>query len=367
MRITIVINSLSGGGAERAAVLLAEGLVTRDHQVSLVTIFPESTDFYQLSEQVTRVPLGIDGKSSNPIAAISNNLNRLRILRKSINSLEPDLVISYLYKTNVLTLLALIGSKCPVIVSEQNHPQSTKVSPVWNQLRSWVYPLASKVVSTSKGVDAYFDWMPPAKREVIYNPLAVTSQTAEDVAIPPEFNPEKQWLIAMGRLTEQKAFDVLLQAFARIAQQYSNWQLLILGEGELRGELEQLKTELGLGQQVVMPGLIANPFPLLRRGQLFVLSSRYEGFGNVIIEAMACGLPVISTDCPSGPSEIIQDDISGLLVPVTNVDALAQAMATLMSRPDKRQQFIEKAQQGLGRFELQNILDRWEELFMSYK
>jgi GalNAc-alpha-(1->4)-GalNAc-alpha-(1->3)-diNAcBac-PP-undecaprenol alpha-1,4-N-acetyl-D-galactosaminyltransferase len=365
MRITIIIASLFGGGAERAALLLAEGLNARGYQVSFITIFPDSRDFYQISPQVTRISLGIDGRSPNAIAAIFNNIYRLGIIRQTISSLQPDVIISFLYQTNVLTLLASLGSKCPIIVCEQNNPQSSQIHPIWNRLRTWIYPLANKVVSTSKGVDAYFSWLSPAKRKVIYNPLAVELQNLQEALIPAGLNPETKWLIAMGRLTEQKGFDILLQAFARIAAQYPDWQLAILGEGELRVELEQLQQELGLQARVVMPGLIPNPFPLMQmpQAQLFVLSSRYEGFGNVIIEAMACELPVIATNCPSGPSEIISHDVNGLLVPNKDIIALAKAIEELICDEQKRKFLANNASKVIERFSVEKIIKMWEELF----
>ncbi|MGK7935218.1 MAG: glycosyltransferase family 4 protein [Xenococcaceae cyanobacterium] len=365
MRLTLVLPSLSGGGAERAAVLLAEGFCQRGHQVSLITIAGKETDFYQLSPQIDRIALHVAKQSPTPIHGLANNLYRLWILRQTINSWQPDVVISFLDKTNVLTLLSLLATKYPVLVCEQNNPTQNDLGRSWHLLRRLVYPLATKVVSSSQGVEQYFKWLSPQQKIVIYNPLAVPAKQSESFTLPAGVNPQQQWLVAMGRLTHQKGFDLLLKAFATIAPQYPDWQLLILGEGELRPDLEKLREQLKLVDRVCLPGLIANPFPLLSQGELFVLSSRYEGFGNVIIEAMACGLPVISTDCPSGPREIIRHGIDGLLIPNQDHNSLAQAMASLMEDKQRRQQLAQEAKQGLNKFYPETIISRWESLLTT--
>ena len=169
----------------------------------------------------------------------------------------------------------------------------------------------------------------------------------------------------MGRLTYQKGFDVLLRAFATIAKKHPGWQLLILGEGEMRPELERLRDDLELTNRALMPGLYNPPFPLLKQSQLFVLSSRYEGFGNALIEAMGCGVAVISTDCPSGPAEIIRDGENGLLVPTEDVEALATAMDRLMTDEAERNRLAARAIEVKERFSLERTLDSWESLLES--
>ena len=362
MKITIVIDSLTGGGAQRAAVLLLQGLMARDHRVSLVTIYGEEADFYQLPPGVPRIALAVAGASPTVIAAIRNNIHRFRSVRQAIAATDPEVVISFLDKVNVLTLIASWGQKYPILISEQNDPSQNKIGRMWHRLRRIVYPWATQVVSCSQGVDRNWHWLAPQKRAVIYNPLALTTQTAADVELPSPLNPENKTIVAMGRLTPQKGFDLLLDAFARIASVHPDWQLLILGEGELREELEAQKDRLGLQNRVAMPGIVSDPFPLLKKCDLFVLSSRYEGFGNVIIEAMACGLPVIATDCPSGPNEIIVDGVNGILVPNQDTPALATAMSNLIKSDRQRFQLATAAKKSLDRFELSNIVQQWEQL-----
>jgi glycosyltransferase involved in cell wall biosynthesis len=365
MKIVIIIDSLVAGGAQRAAILLAEGLTARKNQVCLITLFGQELDFYQLSSTVDRIVLKVAADSSNLIQAVKNNLARLRSLRQAMDSWKPDLVISFLDKTNVLTLIAGWGSKYPILVSEQNDPTQNNIGSVWNWLRRLAYQSATQVVSCSQGVDKNWYWLSPERRCVIYNPLAVQQEHSVDVELLEKIDFNKKTVVAMGRLTEQKGFDILLTAFADIAEKHQDWQLLILGEGELRQELETLRDQLGIRDQVVMPGLANNPFSILKHAHLFVLSSRYEGFGNVIIEAMACDLPVISTDCPSGPGEIIINGENGILVPNQDQNSLAQAMANLMSDSKRRKQLAATAHKSLARFDLNNIINQWENLLTT--
>lgn len=363
MRLTLVVPSLKSGGAERASVLLAEGLLQKGHEVSLITLYAEEADFYELPTKVRRLALNIASDSPTLVHAIWNNFNRISVLKKEIRLLQPDIVISFLKETNILTLLALNNTDIPVIISEQNNPILDANGGLWDKLRSFIYPTASKVVSCSKGVNDCFDWLSEDKRAIIYNPLTpIASEQNTNIPKTITVDSDKKLLVAMGRLTYQKGFDILLSAFHKIADKHTQWQLVILGEGELRSQLEKQIMELGLTNRVILPGVIKNPFPFLKKSEIFVLSSRYEGFGNVIIEAMACGLPVISTDCPSGPREIINNGVDGILVPTEDVSALASSIERLILNPQESAKLAETARKTVERFELEQIVENWEDL-----
>lgn len=359
MKITLVISALGCGGAERVLVSMAKGFIQRGHNVTVITLSEKNSDFYELPVGSNRIALGLLSNSEGIIEAISSNIERITVLRKAVRSSNPDVVISFLRITNITSILALLGTKYPLIVTEHNDARVFSYGTLWETLRRLSYPFCSCVVSVSKGVDLGFASLPKSKRAVIYNPIMVEDDGQTD-ELPPEVNPQKKWLVSMGRLTEQKGFDLLLQAFAKIAPQYPDWQLLILGKGELREQLSQIKDDLDLSGQVVFTGALSNPFAVLKQSKIFVMASRNEGFPMAHGEALASGLPVVCTDCPSGPGEMVRQGIDGLLVPNEDIDALGAAMKSLMSDESQRQKLAAKAPEVLERFGLDAITAEWE-------
>ncbi|MEB3217938.1 MAG: glycosyltransferase family 4 protein [Nostocales cyanobacterium 94392] len=363
MKITFVISSLSSGGAERVLVLLAQAFLKKAYQITVITLSTRDDDFYALPAGATRLALGILGNSVNPLSAVVNNLNRLSKLRTAISSSKPDVVISFATETNILTILSLLQTGIPVIATEHCDPNLISYGKIWDKLRRFSYPYATKIVSVSQGVDNGFDWLSTTKRTIIYNPFLKIENNHHQIELPIGADSEKKWIISMGRLTYQKGFDILLSAFGQVAHIYPNWQLIILGKGEQRPELEKLVEHLNLTDRVILPGVIKNPFPILKKADLFVMASRFEGFPMSHGEAMACGCPIIATDCPSGPREIIRHDIDGILVPTEDVSALAQAMDKLMSDEKQRIRLANRATEVTERFSLENVMDNWENLF----
>ncbi len=365
LHITFVISTLDGGGAERSLVNIAETLNQRGYQVFVVTLYGREFDCYSLSPDISRVALGLAKTFRSPFHALCNNLRRIWALRLVISKSSPDFVISFQDRMNLLVLLAMQGIDLPVVVVEHAEPTKVDIG-VWRRrLRRWLYPSAARVVSVSAGVDHYFEWLPASRHIVIYNSITNGAQAAQTTKKPVFIHSESKHIVAMGRLAEEKGFDLLLEAFSRIAQQNPDWDLVILGEGEKRTELEAQIKELCLEERAVLLGRLADPFPVLRSADLFVLSSHFESFGNVLVEAMACGLPIISFDCPSGPREIIRDGIDGILVPPEDVRALATAMDCLMNDETKRRQFVASAREVIHRFDVETITDQWEELMKA--
>lgn len=359
MRITCLIDSLSYGGAEKVMTILAGGLARRGHRVGLLTLSPGIPDFFSAPDGVTRSALPTGG---NPRwYDLPGQARRLRELREAVSAQSPEAVISFIDATNVLALLALPPGKPPVIACERIHPAHHDLSPHWKLLRRLAYPRAARVVMlTEDSLRWAAENFPGWRAAVIPNPVPAP-QFSPDAARP-EFFGGRFNAVAAGRLHRQKGFDLLLESFAGIAAGFPDWQLTILGEGPERAALESLAGRLGLSGRVKFPGLVKNAADAFRFADLFLLSSRYEGFPNALTEALACGLPAVSYDCPSGPSEILRSGVDGLLVPPGDSAAFAAAMKELMGNAPRRELMAKRAPEIRARFSPEAYLDSWEKL-----
>jgi len=329
-RLAIFVPAMLGGGAERAMLNLARGIAERGYAMDLVLAQAEGPYLAEVPESVRVVDL----KASRVLTSLPFLVRYLRCER-------PQALLSALGHANIIALWARRLASVPtrVVVSQRitlsrsaQHALSRR-GRLMPQLIRRFYPWADGIVAVSKGVGddlARVAGLPRERIQVIYNPV-VTPELQEKAQASlehPWFKPgEPPVLLAAGRLTAQKDFSMLIQAFAQVRQARPA-RLLILGEGEERPVLEALVRQLGLEQDVSLPGFVENPYPYMAQASLFILSSRWEGLPAVLIEALYCGVPLISTDCPSGPREILADGQYGQLVPVGDATALARAIET---------------------------------------
>jgi len=328
-RLAILTSSLGGGGAQRSMVRLAGGMAARGYDVDMVLVRAEGAYREELSSAVRVVGLG----TGHALAALPRLVRYLKEER-------PAAMLTSLNYMNIIGLWArrFAGSPRRLVVNEQNNLSSaiagrkgkwrTRMRPI---LIRRFYPWADAITVVSRGVGddlVHVTGLRPESIQVAFNPV-ITPKLKEMAAEPiehPWLRPgEPPVIVALGRLVPQKDFGTLIEAFAKVSRQRPA-RLMILGEGAERAALEALVARHGLGSHVTLPGWVVNPYPLLMRSQLFVLSSRWEGLPTVLIEALFCGLPVVATDCPSGPDEILEGGRYGALVPVGNVDALAAAI-----------------------------------------
>lgn len=332
------------------------------HDVTLVTTNPTVRDFYETSPAVRRVRLKRRGSTHR----LSRSVERLKVLlalRKVLRESDPHVIVSFIDLTNILTLAATVGTKLPVVVSERVDPVAHPLTPLWNIARRFLYRRAAAVVVQTSAVSAWASSVvDPERVHVVPNPIVPPKPA------PPESIaelPPAPFVIGVGRLVHQKGFDILISAFSRCARTHPGWSLVIIGKGADEQALQELTEFLGIRDRVHFLGVTNQLGTVYRQGSLFVLSSRYEGFPNALVEAMAAGLPAIAADCPSGPRDIITSGVDGLLVPPEDVTALHLAMESLMLEPAAAAKFGVQARRVLERFSLQTVGREWEQVFLS--
>jgi glycosyltransferase involved in cell wall biosynthesis len=362
---------------------LAAGFAARGYQVTVLTFAPAATDFFRLPANVSRAFLEGGVQPTPLLRLLPSALGKWARLRRALRATRPDVIIANATQSNVKTLLALAGLPYPVVVTEHGDVPTRQDKGsvwmwhkwLWYRLRRVVYPAAFQLVSVSRAVEQGFAWLPARRRRVIYNPFPPIER--RETPLPAGVMPGHHLVVGVGRLAYDKGFDILIRAFARIAARHPDWQMLIIGDGERGGELRRLAAHLGLGRQVVFAGAVAEPFSLLQQADLFAMGSRYEGFPMAHGEALACGLPVVATDCPSRPArgggkyapipsggvrELVRHGIDGWLVPPEDPAALADALETVMASRALRRRLARRAPEVLKRFSSSRALDAWEAL-----
>ena len=362
-RLALVIHALNSGGAERVLASLASHWADSGREVTLITLAEMATDRYPLDPRVTRVGLGLQKPSRSAWDALRNNWRRIRNLRKAIHESGADTVVSFTDQMNVLALLASRRARWPVVIAERNDPRRQRMSRLWERLRRWMYPRCAAAVVQTDGVAQYVRGL-VGRKPVYVIANAVEAPTAKPVSSEVPQSP-RPYIVAMGRLDVQKGFDLLIEAFSRIAVERAELDLRIIGEGPQRAILEQQIADCGLEGRVQLAGWREHPESVLQAASFFVLSSRWEGFPNALLEAMACGLPAISFDCDSGPGEIIRHEVDGLLVPPEEVPALAAAIDRLWGDAEFRRRMAERARDVITRFNEAEFFRRWDEVLQS--
>jgi len=349
--IAIVLSGLGAGGAERVVSLLADRWLEQGRRVSIITFdgshvpiyhsFPQGACICRLGDQVPR---------GSPLVVFRRLLALRRILRRD----PPDVVISFLTKNNVLALLATAGTPVRTICCERNNPEKQPKHKLWNWLIRLLYRRADAIGCQTQGVVRCIPKSARRSVHVIPNPVDLTEVT------PVVQGSQVKRLVSVGRLTEQKGFDILIDAFARIAGDFPDWRLDIWGEGEDRAALQERIVAEAMDDRIVLRGLSDVPRGWLAGTDLFVLASRYEGFCNVVAEAMAAGLPVVSADCDFGPSDMITHGVSGSLVPPGSPELLAMELARVMRSPDLRARYAVEARSAIAAFSTDHVLGRWD-------
>lgn len=362
-RVLLFIHSLHGGGAERVAVDLSAHWARAGRDVMVVTQAGKEDDAYALDPKVSRAVLNTVGEGGG-LRGIWSNVRRVRALRRVIREFRPDIVLGMMTTASVLSVIAGAGLGCRVIATEHTHPPSQAMSGFWQRLRRWTYPKAARVVALTSGTAAWIETHVPGSRlAVIPNPGALAVAAGEPRKYP-EPRPGRRRLLAVGRLHQDKGFDLLIQAFEQLASAHPDWDLVILGEGGERAALEAQLRQSGMQDRVWMPGRVGNVGDWYASADLYVLTSRFEGLSNTLLESMASGMAAVCFDCDTGPREVVRDGVDGVLVrPNGDVPALCAALDAVMGDDAMRARMAAAATDVRDRFSANRVLARWEELF----
>jgi glycosyltransferase involved in cell wall biosynthesis len=336
-KLAIFLPGLYEGGAERVMLNLAVGLAGRGHAVDLVLAQSEGPYLAQVPQSVRLVEL------NRRHVSFLRVLLSLPALVLYLRRERPDALLAGLNASIIAVWAGFLSGKPQriAICEHSTFSRQNRELPAWygrlmRQLVRRFYPWARDIIAVSEGVAddlSQVSAIPRSRIRVIYNPVitpAIQAKAREPVDHPWFVPGGPPVVLGIGRLTTQKDFSILIRAFAQVRRSLAA-RLLILGEGEKRTELESLVRALDLEEDVCLGGFVPNPYSYLTKASLFVLSSRWEGLPTVLVEALYCGTPVISTDCPSGPREILREGRHGLLVPVGDVDSMAQAMRVVLS------------------------------------
>lgn len=349
------INAINGGGAERVILQLAKHFADAGYRSVLVTSFVDAGNEYPVPENVTR--LSIEQEQIKQ-SRLMRNLSRIRALRKICKREKPAAVISFMREPNFRAILATLGLPVKTIVSVRNDPSREYAGKLGRFVGKLLLPMADGCVFQTEDAKVWFPERLQKKSAVIMNDVKeeffhVVRNSTGDV-------------ISVGRLNRQKNHALLIRAFAKIAHKYPGRKLLLYGKGDLHAELSQLIEQLGMAGRICLQGATSDVAGALSKAGVFVLSSDYEGMPNALMEALAAGVPSISTDCPcGGPKMLIEHEENGLLIPVGDEDALAEAMDRLLSDPAYAEKLGAAAREDAKRYAPEVIFQQWQEYVES--
>ncbi len=346
MKITFVISSLGSGGAERVLSILANKLVN-NHNVTIIT-FANNESFYPLNNKIKHIKLNLLKESKNIFQSFVNSFKRIVILTKTIKQENPDIVITFMTQTNILAIIASKIARKKIIISERTVYDFYN-SKILNLVRKLIYPFSDMLITQTNADKKNYNFLKNVF--VIYNPIEIKNSN---------LNVKKEKIIfGVGRLDKQKGFDTLIKVFSQIKK--DDWKLIIAGDGQERNNLENLIKKLQV-KNIELIGKTKEIFKWYEKASIFVLSSKKEGFPNVLIEAMSCGCASIAFDCPYGPGEIIEDGINGILVENQNQQKLQEAIEKLIENKDLRERLSKEAIKVRDKYSIEKIIKEWENI-----
>ena len=355
--ILITISSLETGGAQQVASALANAWHRRGWRVCVLTYERSSTEGFALDAEIERITLPYPKPTffRFRIFLLIRLIRWIFRMRRKIHGSGAEFVISFIHTNNIFTILACLGlRRVRLIISERNDPLRQHLAPPWAILRRLLYRFADRVTANSYGaLEAMAAYVPRRKLAFVPNPLRQPSSGQVVTFTAPTF-------LSVGRLVHQKGMDILLKAFQSVAAEIPEWRLVIVGDGPLRCDLKAQARSLGIDGRVDWVGRVIDPFPYFHAAEVMVLPSRFEGTPNALLEAMSCGLAAVVTDGSPGPLEIVQNEVTGLVVPVEDTSSLAAALGRMAKDPTLRARLGKAGRERMNVYELDRVLEVWE-------
>lgn len=345
-RITFLIGSMRRGGAERVISILANNYIKRGWNVDIITLLDDSND-YDIDKKVNIIPICQVSKSK-----LYQLPGWICNIRKHVKENNPDIIVSFIARINIITILSCIGLNKKIIISERNDPKADGRGFLVKILTYMLYPLTNSIIFQTKWAKSCFPKYIQEKGVIIGNPIQVNAEKK---------NSRIKKIVSVGRLEEQKNHKMLINAFKMVYEKNNEYRLYIYGEGSLRSKLENQIRNLNLQEVVYLPGNFLDIHERISDAKLFILSSKYEGLSNALLEAMMMGIPCISTNC-AGSNEIIVNGENGILVDLDNTESLSNSICNIIKNEEKMNQLGICGKKSVEYMKLENIISLWNEI-----
>lgn len=353
-KILFVNHSLSDGGSEKVMTIIANEFIKRNYDVSMIIIEKSEKETYVLDDKVKRYYFDPKNKKGSDFVWTC-----IKYIRKIIRDIKPDVIVSFMIRINIMTIIADFGIKNKLLVSERAAPAYRKEKrEMLHFLENTLYNFTTAVIVQTNQVKDMF--VAPIRRKcvVIANPIQPNLPTA--------FHGQREnSIVALGRLTKQKNFEMLIKAFANCSTIIPDYSLKIYGDGEEREHLGELIYQLKMEDRIHLMGYVADVNQQIRDAAIYVSSSNFEGISNAMLEAMAIGLPVVCTDCPVGGAAMAIDDSNGILIPVGDQKGLENAIKRIVNDSEFAEKIGRNAEKVRNRFSVENIVNQWEAVFSN--
>lgn len=360
MKILFAIDTMTKGGAERVISNLSNYLI-EDNEVEILTLLDRKCA-YKLNQKIKFHSLKISEKKKNIFEKISYTINNVKEYKKRVSQINPDIIVSFLPRSSYYALIAATKNKIKIIVSERNDPKQEYKNLVNKLLMKALYKRADGFVFQTEDAQRYYNKKIQQKSIIIPNPID------DNFLCQPCETERKNEIVTAGRLTEQKNQIMLINAFEIVQQKYPQYTLKIYGDGVLREKLQNTIRDKRLEKNIFLPGISNNIKEDIYAAKMFVMSSNYEGMPNALMEAMAMGLPVISTNCPcGGPKFLIGNNENGLLVRVNEKKDMADAIIRIIEDQELAKKLSENAHNKIKTMHPNIINNEWKKYIYSVK